>query len=699
MSTFDDDPHRTHLSYGAGYVLEQDYNNTNEYVWTIGHGDQGQGTNNPVQHTPPFRISAGSWHHVAIVYRQSQQLVSVYVDGRRRAQKKDFLMPFLYAPQQPLYLGTTQCCYGQHDDRHWVGMVDDLRISRTPRYSGKSFSPPRHAFVADNATIALYGFDEGDGQYTASDTAYNNYPGTPFTGDDTAQPSERTLVHRYGPSGGFLDCARPADFSGACPPNVKMWVASPLPPAPLALLHPPTIPEGVAWDPPIATDGAHKGPNPYPWTMSVQVSKDRGLVLRDMRLGMRYMAQDMGVTYVTVTTPRTGSGGYTARLTPTDDGPGQSRLVNFRIVNPGNVGEGGAGGASANALNILATYEIDIPPTSPKRGASTDKLFITQRYEFLPTIKEKDNPDKACEASQDPPVGRIFFPGLTCAIFRPTIHYVFIGTGGDKLTSVQTAQRLVFTPDQKPLRGLTVIHDCAENESGTSTQPCTFPILKKGIIPLPNCWTWEPKCLPINAMADPPFPGCIDLLADTNRPCRAGPGVQLKENQDPLTKALVLPIIHDGAMIKDSTMHHPWDNLHLTSDASGMVSPPIPSPPGCEECIHFHWRWDTYFGNLRYGHGHPLIPQGSRQDVTIAVAPAQPCESSPIGEGPGCDDAAVHSLAGIEARANQPLNNRGLVMWYIATGRTPRMSFSPTEVSSIPMGLTIPVPAIRTVRP
>ncbi len=546
-------------------MLEQDYNNTNEYVWTIGHGDQGQGTNNPVQHTPPFRISAGSWHHVAIVYRQSQQLVSVYVDGRRRAQKKGFLMPFLYAPQQPLYLGTTQCCYGQRDDRHWVGMVDDLRISRTPRYSGKSLSPPRHAFVADGATIALYGFDEGDGQYTASDTAYNNYPGTPFTGDDTAQPSERTLVYRYGPSGGFLDCARPADFSGACPPNVKMWVASPLPPAPLALLHPPTIPEGVVWDPPIATDGAHKGPNPYPWMMSVQVSKGQGLVLRDVRLGMRYMAEDMGVAYVTVTTSRTGSGGYTAGLTPTDDGPGQSRLVNFRIVNPGNVGEGGAGGASANALNILATYEIDIPPTSPKRGASTDKLFITQRYEFLPTVKEKDNPDKACEASQDPPVGRIFFPGLTCAIFRPTVHYVFVGTGGDKLTNVQTAQRLVFTPDQKPLRGFTVIHDCATNEWGTPTQPCRFPVVKR--LPAPNCLTWEPKCLPIITEADPP-------LSD-----RAGPGVQLKENQDPLTKALVLPIIHDGAMIKDPTTHHPWDNLHLTSDASGMVSPPIPSPP------------------------------------------------------------------------------------------------------------------------
>jgi len=679
MSTFDDDPHRTHLSYGAGYVLEQDYNNTNEYVWTIGHGDQGQGTNSPVQHTPPFRISAGSWHHVAIVYQQSQQLVSVYVDGRRRAQKKGFLMPFLYAPQQPLYLGTTQCCYGQHDDRHWAGTVDDLRISRTPRYSGKSFSPPRHAFVADGATIALYSFDEGDGQYTASDTAYNNYPGTPFTGDDTAQPSERTLVHRYGPSGGFLDCARPADFSGACPPNAKMWVTSPLPPAPLALLHPPTIPEGVVWDPPIATDGAHKGSNPYPWMMSVQVSKGQGLVLRDVRLGMRYMAQDMGVAYVTVTTSRTGSRGYTARLTPTDDGPGHSRLVNFRIVNPGNVIEGGTGGGSGNALNILATYEINIPLTSSKHGASTDKLFITQRYEFLPTIKERDNPDKACEASQDPPVGRLFFPGLTCAIFRPTIHYVFVGTGGDKLTSVQIAQRLVFTPDQKPLRGFTVIHDCAVQENGTHAQPCNFPITDNPLAP--NCLTWTPKCLPIKAKADPPpLPDCLDFDLQHHKlkdflPCKAGPGVQLKENQDPLTKALVLPIIHDGAMIKDPTTHHPWDNLHLTSDASGMVSPPIPSPPGCEECVHFHWRWDAYFGNPRYGHGHPLIPQGSRQDVTIAVVPAQPCESSPIGEGPGCDDAVVHSLTDIRVRANQPLNNRGLVMWYIATGRTPEDVF------------------------
>jgi len=35
----------------------------------------------------------------------------------------------------------------------------------------------------------------------------------------------------------------------------------------------------------------------------------------------------------------------------------------------------------------------------------------------------------------------------------------------------------------------------------------------------------------------------------------------------------------------------------------------------------------------------------------------------------------VHSLTDIRVRANQPLNNRGLVMWYIATGRTPEDVF------------------------
>lgn len=35
----------------------------------------------------------------------------------------------------------------------------------------------------------------------------------------------------------------------------------------------------------------------------------------------------------------------------------------------------------------------------------------------------------------------------------------------------------------------------------------------------------------------------------------------------------------------------------------------------------------------------------------------------------------MHSLTDIRVRANQPLNNRGLVMWYIATGRTPEDVF------------------------
>ncbi len=631
------------LSSSPGFALEGD-GHSNEYVWKVG-GDDGYGAFSTLGQTTPFQIPPGQWHHVAIEYQQSQQTVRVFVDGVLKAKGDGFPTPGGRGyfnpnslPSPSLWLGNSP----RHPQQGWYGMIDDLRFSNTPRYpmSAQRFSPPTHAFVTDRATVALYSFDEGDGTYFSSDSQ-------PYDTIDTGYGFSQTDV----PDSGFLSCPDPATgFSVECTSTKGYWVDSPLP---LAPLDPSKVPSAqtVTWRAQITSgdifNGTAMSDNPDPWSMTVQLSNSQGVIVRDINLGPRYLAQEISVPFVTINTTLTKKDspqGYSFKLAPNSSGRGRSTLVNFRILRSGW------------ALDILATYRVDNLSQAaiqhPNQVQSV--VYITQRYEFEPTFIEKLSPDKACEPSQEILAGKILFSGIDCAFFHPTVSYDFIGAPGDALINIQTGQRLAFMPDRRPLRGSTIIHDCAQAEHGNRTEPCLFTIPE----PLPT------------VLKDPNLPVCGVVLLN----CKAGPGIKMLGGKTPLGREILLQIIKNGQPYIDprDPNKDQWDNLHLTSNSSGAIDLPVPEPPGCGDCVHFHWRWDSYFPNIRYGQGRLLIPAQSNQDVQIAIVAAKTCKPALRGGFPPCpEEAEINNLQALSRIVGDDTKNvaqNGLVMWYVATG-------------------------------
>src|SRR6266404_5967388 len=163
------------------------------------------------------------------------------------------------------------------------------------------------------------------------------------------------------------------------------------------------------------------------WSMLVQVTDNDGLVLRDIKLGQRYMAEKISVPYYYLET--TALPKQRGELKPAGtDASMRSRLVNYYTA------------ADDEKLVIEATYVIDqIPAGSPSC------LYITQRYEFYRT-KPGDN----CEPSST----------LPCSRWKPIVKYQFIGrNGGDSLRSINIAQRQHRTVDNNLLNSVGLFRD------------------------------------------------------------------------------------------------------------------------------------------------------------------------------------------------------------------------------------------------
>ena len=144
------------------------------------------------------------------------------------------------------------------------------------------------------------------------------------------------------------------------------------------------------------------------WSMLVQMTPNDGLVLRDVKLGQRYMVEKINVPYYYLETsalPKTRG-----ELRPDGSETSmRSRLVNFTT------------NTDDTKLVIEATYVIDqIPAGSPSC------LEITQRYEFYRT-KAGDN----CEPSAK----------LPCSRWKPIVKYRFTGQNSETLQSINIAQR------------------------------------------------------------------------------------------------------------------------------------------------------------------------------------------------------------------------------------------------------------------
>ncbi|MEN3332300.1 MAG: hypothetical protein V7641_1665 [Blastocatellia bacterium] len=145
------------------------------------------------------------------------------------------------------------------------------------------------------------------------------------------------------------------------------------------------------------------------WRMSAEVSADDGVVLRDIMLGDRYMAERISIPYYILQTnalPTTR-----AELKPNStDTVARSRLIDYREV------------IDEEKLLIYAVYAVDQTPPG-----SNSCLRITQRYEFYKA-------GTGCEPTET----------LPCSRFKPIVEYKFDGQGGETLTSVNIVQRSHF---------------------------------------------------------------------------------------------------------------------------------------------------------------------------------------------------------------------------------------------------------------
>ena len=112
--------------------------------------------------------------HVAGVFEE--KTATLYVNGQPITRRSggyaiEFPLAFEFAQGSPLYIGAQG---GSKPDSFAKGKIDELRISKTARYSGEF--TPQSRFVTDGNTIALYHFDEGTGD-VLKDSSGNNHHG------------------------------------------------------------------------------------------------------------------------------------------------------------------------------------------------------------------------------------------------------------------------------------------------------------------------------------------------------------------------------------------------------------------------------------------------------------------------------------------------------------------------------------------
>ncbi|MDX1945779.1 MAG: LamG-like jellyroll fold domain-containing protein, partial [Pirellulaceae bacterium] len=183
--------------------------------WRLSHVQQPSGHFSIA--TPAEPIELGRRVHVAAVCVPSR--FSLYVDGKRVA----------YSPPRS---GQTFPVSGVSKLGHLlIGLVDDVRVSKRPRYLADFTPPPRHEKDAD--TLALWHFDEGAGD-TLRDESGNGYDGK-ITGAKwvnangtavTTPPQVGSYALDFDGQQSYV--ATPIFYDGSHPITVEAW-ATPRP--------------------------------------------------------------------------------------------------------------------------------------------------------------------------------------------------------------------------------------------------------------------------------------------------------------------------------------------------------------------------------------------------------------------------------------------------------------------------------------
>ncbi|MBY0457043.1 MAG: putative Ig domain-containing protein, partial [Gemmataceae bacterium] len=405
------------------------------------------------------------------------------------------------------------------------------------------------------------------------------------------------------------------------------------------------------------------------WTMTATISEDDGLVLSDVRLGGRLLAESMSVPYFTLQT-----GNFTEQrleLVPDGDSPtrgndsfgqdrsGRVRLVGFKaevldvVVNHEH-GTGNFVEHTEKKLVVSATYVVDrIDRTRPYNGpsdpGSSSALLITQRYEFdeehypaanatvsspvtglFPTLLPPHGDDHANE-----PSGTAFG-----AKFRPIVEYQFLPDHPDEefrhrpatdnapnatYFEVNIPQRLHFTvahPEtgDETSNVVNFTYDLEPDKNKVLTAilgvdgGSVYPNLTTAVIP-----TW----------GSPSSQGIIYDYLDY-------------KPANPMAKEIYERGIRRGDAVQSlglggTAKGFSSDNFHQS--AGEFVDLPwvgwVPDKPaGAPDAVHIHWRWNHLVSpglgyQSSFGAGDPLKPFGSDQDLNIAVVSYATGEDDP----------------------------------------------------------------------
>jgi len=172
----DRDRHSQPPSFGVGIA-------GGVMVWAV-QGEAGD----PWSMCGTASVLDGNWHHIAVQRRRSDGWLWLFVDGVLDAEVDgpdgDISYPDDGVPMDVCPGGV--CDYSDpflaigaekhgYESISYTGLVDELRVSTTLRYSAEGFEIPGEPFTPDDDTAGLYHFDDGSGEVAtdASDNASN----------------------------------------------------------------------------------------------------------------------------------------------------------------------------------------------------------------------------------------------------------------------------------------------------------------------------------------------------------------------------------------------------------------------------------------------------------------------------------------------------------------------------------------------
>lgn len=141
-------------------------------------------------------ITDGEWHHVALQRNRFDGTTYpdgyawLYVDGVLEAQGTGPTGDLSYSNSATpsdsddpfLFLGAGKAS----SSPPFNGWLDEMRFSRSIRYTASTITPPGPPFEADSYTIAMYRFDEGSGSWLFDTSGFlptsTSWPGAPSNG-------------------------------------------------------------------------------------------------------------------------------------------------------------------------------------------------------------------------------------------------------------------------------------------------------------------------------------------------------------------------------------------------------------------------------------------------------------------------------------------------------------------------------------